>query len=179
MRYDIKKGNHYAHPFRVGFWFGAKRLVRDVIFTDSCRYNLQSDDQGDTNKLFGGGKFFGVFRPKGVKWWRLWDYEHSNSARFGWRYDLETDKIELSAYYYLDKRRYIVATGKVHIGAKYRLMLNITGSGCYFMVYDSTGTLMFSHVCVFPRPGLMYLTGLYFGGNQVAPHEITISLEKP
>lgn len=179
MLYKIKKGNHYAQPMRLGIWFGAKEINRKVTFTDSCRYDLHSVDQGDTNKLFGAGKFWGVYRPAGVKWWHLWDYEHNNSARFGWRYDTATDKIELSAYCYVDKKRFIVPLGPVQIGAEYLLQIVLINNMQLFRVYDSTGRLMYKQVFSFPASGMMYLTGLYFGGNQRAPHDIYVSIKNP
>jgi len=180
MIYTIKKGKHYAQPKRLGIWFGTKEITRDVVFTPSCRYNINPADQGDTNKLFGAGHFFGVFRPAGVKWWELWNYQHKNSARFGWHYNPMTDNIVLSAYVYVDKQRYIISMGGVQIGKRYRLRLLIMDGTYIFQVYEAAGILMYKEVVHFPNNlGLMYLTGLYFGGNISAPHDIYVTITNP
>jgi hypothetical protein len=55
----IKKGTHYARPLQLlkkllGIHIcESRKMSCDVSFTESCRYNVGTD-QSDINKLFGG-----------------------------------------------------------------------------------------------------------------------------
>lgn len=55
MTFRIPAGKHRARPLRFGFWWRKNSFAWLVKFTDSCRYDLQNVDHGDTNKLIGFG----------------------------------------------------------------------------------------------------------------------------
>src|SRR3954462_10892015 len=114
MTFRIPSGKHYARPFHLGIWWNRKSFAWKVIFTNSCRYDLRSDDQLDTNKLCGIGYLFGG--------------HHVDSARFGWRYNKETDLVELIAYCYVNKERIIKPIAACEIGKEYKLSLYASDS---------------------------------------------------
>ncbi len=130
----------------------------DVMFTDSCMYDIGKEDQGDINKLFGIA---------------YWPHHHQNSVRFGWNY-LKGDEINIHAYWYRDGLRYSKYIGTVKIGMRHTFVLmpsvkshnlQVIGRGIAYTV---------------PVPGSRYgyHLGPYFGGNKTAPHDITIMMEK-
>ena len=86
---NIKEGKHYPG---LG-WFNwpwplfTERIMKVVTFYPSTKYDLRSNDQLDWNKLFGIAFFPG---------------KHKTSYRFGWRYNIETQMMELGAYSYID-----------------------------------------------------------------------------
>lgn len=134
------------------------------MFTDSCRYNLESDDQFDTNKLCGIGYLPG---------------HHKHSARFGWRYVPVTDTVEVLAYCYVKGERITKNLGYCRIGVEYRIEL-IAAHGHYLFTLDDMhdnsigiADVMHSH-----RKKLQYRLGVYFGGNKTPDHDIYIKLEK-
>ena len=153
----IPQGKHSAFRWPAFFW--QMQVIRyDVMFTDTCKYNIGKADQGDINKLFGVG---------------YWPHHHNNSVRFGWNY-LKGDDIEIYAYWYRDTARYSKHLGTVKIGMwhTYVIMpsanshnLQVIGRGIAYTV---------------PVPGSRYgyHLGPYFGGNQVAPHDVTIMMDK-
>ena len=165
MIFRIPSGKHRGRPFRFGIWWRRPVFTWQVTFDQSCRYDLKSVDQGDYNKLIGIGY--------------LW-HHHKDSARFGWRYWPDTGQIELSAYCYISGRRTIYHIALVEIGRKCRLQLNVTKLAYVFDVYDldagkSAGGCSLLHL---HRKRLQYRLGLYFGGNAVAPNEMSIQLKR-
>jgi hypothetical protein len=166
MIYRIPLGKHYARPWRFAIWWNRQQFGWKVIFTDSCRYDLQNDDQLDTNKLCGVGYFPG--------------FHHKDSARFGWRYNTATGLIELLAYCYVSKERIIKPIATCEIGKVYELELH-TGDNLYSLsVWDPEGERFAGYVSVkySHMKKLQYGLWPYFGGNQEAPREIKIQLDK-
>src|SRR5687768_12090001 len=88
MIYKIKAGEHKGRPIRIWIWYNKKSLTRRVMFYPCCRYTQTlPEDYKDTNKLLGVGYF-----P-----------DHQiDSARFGWYYSNEMEKIVLVAYSYVN-----------------------------------------------------------------------------
>lgn len=164
MTFRIPAGKHYARPWRLGIWWKRKKLSWSVMFTDSCRYDLQSDDQLDTNKLCGIGYFPG--------------FHHVDSARFGWRYNTTTDLIELLAYCYVNKQRIIKPIATCEIGKAYNLKL-FAGNNLYSLcvtdpvtnAYAGYVTVRYTH-----KKKLQYGLWPYFGGNRRSLHDIKIQL---
>ncbi len=163
MIFRIKKGNHYSRPLRIGIWWRRTRFSWAVKFTESCRYDLGNEDQFDTNKLVGIGYVPG---------------HHVDSARFGWRYDIEKGMIELFAYCYLNGRRIIKTIGYCKIGQEYNIDLYVSRWAYYFSLIEAGSTISETEIVHAHKKRLKYRLGPYFGGNQVAPHDITIEISK-
>ncbi|NRB64829.1 MAG: hypothetical protein HRU40_17700 [Saprospiraceae bacterium] len=86
--FTIRKGEHAAQPRKIKIRWQPQRFTFDVIFNDG-RYHLKEGDrtdvdQYDWNKLC--GLSFHLFT------------NHNNSFMIGWRYNLDTQKIELNRY---------------------------------------------------------------------------------
>lgn len=165
MIFRIPTGKHYARPWRLGVWFNRKLFSWKVKFTDSCRYDLRSNDQLDTNKLCGVGFFPG--------------FHHVDSARFGWRYNTATGLIELLAYCYVDKQRIIKPLTSCEIGKDYELKLWASDNIYSFSVWDGDKKSFFGYVTVTyaHRKRLQYGLWPYFGGNRQAPHDMKFQFD--
>lgn len=119
-------------------------------------------DQNDVNKIFGIGY--------------MWTGK--NSARFGWNYNIQTDKINLFAYYHTNSPKgEFDKICEVEIGVTYLLILNIHERSYRFSVIteecEKSIDINRKH-----KKKLSYNQGLYFGGQQRAPHDITIEINK-
>lgn len=166
MTYRIKKGKHRAWPPLLGLWYNKRVLRRVLSFDFSAKYDLVNDDQEDTNKLFGIGY--------------LWSH-HRDSARFGWRYDNNRHRFILSAYLYVAGERIIKDLCSVVAHRCYIAELQVLPGMYQFRVTDAEqpaivygdGTIHFSHCKKWAFP-----LGLYFGGNQAAPHDMIIKMKK-
>jgi hypothetical protein len=160
--FRIPPGRHRARPLRFGLWWNKKQFNWVVKFDESCRYDLQSADQLDTNKLVGIGYLPG---------------HHTDSARFGWRYAINKDCIELMAYCYVNDNRIIKHIADAKIGESYNLRLTV-GRSAYWFLAKGPGYLGEISVGHKHKKKLQYRLGCYFGGNRTAPHEMKIKIEK-
>lgn len=165
VTFRIPAGKHSSRPFRFGLWWAKTAFKWRVKFDESCRYNLIGADQLDTNKLVGIG-----YLP----------HHHKNSARFGWRYDTHTGRIELLAYCYIGGRRAIKPLCQVEIGKEYELYLKVLATCYYFEVKESGSSVVLGFEWVNHFHDKKFKFGLwpYFGGQAVAPHEMKIQIEK-
>jgi hypothetical protein len=164
--YTVHSGTHRATPISLGLWIGKHSIRKTVVFDASCRYHLNGIDQLDINKLFGIGFLVGG--------------HHKDSARFGWRWDVEVGAVEIFAYCYVSGKRAYEHLGYAAIGKKYSMGIIITDDEYLFDIdciddptnYFSVVTIPFRH-----NKWLSYPLGVFFGGNQTAPHDIKISME--
>lgn len=152
--YIIKQGSHVSgnHVSAVT----KNHLKFQTIFDDSAIYTTQApDNQGDINKLYGFSDC---------------DSTHQdNSARFGWRWF--NNQLEIHAYTYVDGIRSSQYIKNVNLNQSHVYQLNIV-SDHYEMIVDDTKVSM-------PRGCstssiLKYKLFPYFGGDEVAPHDIKI-----
>jgi hypothetical protein len=157
MWYTVRKGQNRFKPIRVGLF---PRLEFEVLFDFSCRYHIGAD-QTDTNKLFGVGYFPG---------------HHTHSARFGWEYDPQQDKILLSAYVYSKGVRIDQPIGYVAFGRKVKLAIAPDDRGYQFFIMDGHFSRHTTINCKRPWLKIGYRLGPYFGGNQKATHEMKIEM---
>lgn len=160
----ILKGTHICIDQFTGIWLG-KPIEKKILFTDSCRYNVGTE-QKDWNKLF--GMSFGFFPL--VKQFQM----HENSARFGWRYNPDTDRIEVAPYLYTDgKREYAETLGidvfSCEIGAVCPMSITPFAS---FVLYTAGSSSWALNQNIPSHKG--FTAPLYFGGNAVAPHTIEV-----
>lgn len=162
VTYTIHAGSHRAKPLTFGLWWNKKVISMDVLFHADCFYDLPMPDMMDTNKLFGIGYFPG---------------HHKNSARFGWRYDYQFQKIVLVAYCYDNGKRYIEELCAVPLGKWIHCELQVWTKGYFFDVSNGVPLKQL----VMPkthRKKLSYKLGPYFGGNKDAPRTMNIQMEK-
>jgi len=163
MKLIIDKGNHYPFfPLSLPKWVNKNNITtmkREIMFTESCLYDLKDEDQGDVNKLFG----FSI------------GFHHKTSFRFGWRADLKTSTIEIVAYEYHDNlRQTTMPICRIDINKyyKFRIVYIPNLQRTYYEVRDvKEFTNEFN---LKKKYGLGYTLGLYFGGNEKAPQKIVV-----
>ena len=137
-------------------------MSRTYMFTESCLYDLKDEDQGDVNKLFGYS--IGL--------------HHNNSVRFGWRANLKNRTIEIVAYEYRDKVRLVTPICEVKLNEPYKFDIHYNGYGqVMYGVYDKDGFQVMGIVNPLQlkhKYNFGYTLGIYFGGNEKAPQDITL-----
>ncbi|MDO6391318.1 hypothetical protein Q4E40_14355 [Pontibacter sp. BT731] len=155
--FTIKKGGHTTqNPLR----FVETSTIRfEATFDSTAIYSTSiPGNQADINKLYG-----------------LSDCEtdhQTNSARFGWRW--YEGRLEIHAYTYSNKKRSTVFITSVQPGQTNRYELVLGEKAYTFKVNDKQVTL--------PRfcntAGSHYQLYPYFGGDETAPHDITIRIRE-
>ena len=157
--WTILAGTHDATGATVATTV-SDRLEFRVRFDDSAEYaTADPANQADINKLRGFSDCS--------------SHHQTDSARFGWRWT--TDRVELLAYTYVNGERQSALLGHVQPEEWHHLELRATAAGYEFILDDVTTAM--------PRgcssAGLVkYHLWPYFGGDEVAPHTITLQLEE-
>ncbi|GHA58572.1 hypothetical protein [Pontibacter akesuensis] len=156
--YTIPEGAHYCDKntykeVRTNY------IKFEVIFDSSAVYTTAlAGNQGDINKLFG-----------------LSDCNsshHTNSARFGWRW--YKNQLELLAYTYLNKKWEYRLLGAVPIGKAVACEIKAEGQQYTFSMDGKTVSM--PRACDGDMVG--YQLYPYFGGDETAPHAITIKIKE-
>ena len=151
----VKANKHRFTPISFGLTC-SDIISKEVQFDYSCKYDI-GEDQGDINKLFGVGFF----------------HHHSNSGRFGWRWNIVTQKVELFGYVYNRNRRISEYLCSVSLGEKVRLSILLEGTGYGFIVQRTNQQAV--HKFIEGKTYFIgYKLGAYFGGNRRAPHDMKI-----
>jgi hypothetical protein len=151
---EHSSGSHFNHPTN-------SRITFDFILDESAIYTSEiPENQYDVNKIYGMSDF-GLRHQK-------------YSIRLGWRYI--NGNIELCWLKHEEGRHSSSTIKTIESNKSYRASINIT-TFYYEIVIDSDTTL------VRRRPegnwGLVrrYYLYPYFGGNEYAPHDITIKIK--
>ena len=157
--YTIRAGNHNSISRNEPFT--GTGINTTVVFDESAIYTLEeTNDQADINKLLGFSD--------------CTQHHQSESARIGWRW--YEDELQLLAYAYLEGDLHFQLMGAVPINTEIDLQIIATSNS-----YEFSGTglesvsLERTSDC---EAGENYWLWPYFGGNQVAPQDITIRLKR-
>jgi hypothetical protein len=165
--YMIQAGEHGSHV--VGGFFGDKmRTLKSnhfsfsARFDETARYQLSERNQGDINKLMGFADANSL--------------HHENSIRFGWRYAVEKDAIEIFAYAYNNKERDYQYMTDIKIGETATFQIMLTDNSYELSVNGEANTSMSRTSGA--KVGIYYLLFPYFGGNEAAPHNINVFVQE-
>lgn len=154
--FTIKEGQHSSGS-------GFETLTDSVIqfkatFDSSAVYQtVDSKNQMDINKLYGIAD--------------CGSHHHQNSARFGWRW--LNEKLEIHAYTYANGEREHQFITSVALNKEYTYSLKLEANQYIFQIENKTITM--ERFCSNSPAG--YKLFPYFGGDETAPHDITISIE--
>lgn len=168
MIHTIHKGKHRGWPPAIGIYWQLRKMHRVVNFDITSKYDLpRTEDDGDVNKLFGWGYINGG--------------HHKDSARFGWNYNNTTSRIALYAYCYVNSERIMKWICEVAMNWDWLLMIDKIGNVYSFTVVDAHNEYKVSggiDIAFEHNKIVSYRLGCYFGGNNPAPHDITIKISK-
>ena len=163
MNYKVKASEHRFKPRSLGLVF-SKSVSKQICFDYSCKYDLKTSDQMDLNKLFGVG---------------YWPHHHKESARFCWRWNTDTEAMEIWAYVYSRGERMSQFVCQVKMGAFYNYRLYVEKGLYVFVVTDNKGFRCSKSVTVQKHMIMVgYKLGAYFGGNSPATHDMIIIKSK-
>jgi hypothetical protein len=155
--YTIRAGNNDIEHNNSTL-FTASYIRFQAVFDSSAIYTtVAAENQVDINKLAG-------FSDCST-------HHQTNSARFGWNWN--GSALRIYAYDYVDGQRQAKELGTVGIGTTNSFKIEISGSNYIFTLNDKKETM--------PRHcsggvGVAYKLLPYFGGNEPAPHDITIKV---
>lgn len=155
----IKEGNHNSESNKIKI-FSDSILNFTVVFDSTAIYKTSlPENQMDINKLYG-------FSDCGSQ-------HHTNSARFGWRWNGK--EIDILAYTYADGKRSHKLIGHAEIGKELKYSLAIKANKYVFKLNDITVTMDRSCDSGNAKGYLLYP---YFGGDEPAPHTINVLIKE-
>ena len=129
----------------------------EILLTESCKYQtLNFDNQWDVNKIFGFSDG---------------DGHKNNSARIGWRY--VKNELKLMAYTRYNGDFYFKNICVVEPGVYYECRINCLPDKYEFIVHNDT--VYMDRYWIYSNR--RYFLWPYFGGDEVAPHDITIKVK--
>ncbi len=154
--YVITKGEHRSQG---GFSFvsGTKFRFKAAFDSSAVYQTAQPIHQADVNKLYGFSDCY--------------SQHHSNSARFGWRW--LGGKLEIMAYCYQNGERQSEVMGSVALNKSYEYEIEIREDAYVFRLNGVEKKML--RGCSGRVFG--YKLYPYFGGQEVAPHDISIKIQ--
>lgn len=159
VKYNIPQGQQYSSPspFRSVQTYEMKFVVK---FDSSAIYTTSNPvNQYDINKLFG-------FSDNNA--------DHQDySARFGWNWS--NGAVRLFAYTYNKGVRASQEIGTVAIGTENTCSIKVAESSYIFSLNDKTITMARESTT---QQGQGYQLYPYFGGDETAPHDISIWIKQ-
>lgn len=156
--YIIKKGQHSSSNSTYKS-LNTNSLKFEAVFDQSAVYQTQyANNQTDINKLYGMADCSSLHQ--------------TNSARFGWRW--YNNRLEILGYIYNNGAMQYKLIGVVELGQPQRYELVLDGSSYIFRV-GSLPEVVLPRGC--SGTGRGYQLYPYFGGDEVAPHDITIRIK--
>lgn len=154
----IFKGFHFSFPRLIGIYKNIKS-IRIFIKPDSnFKFKHRNINDNDSNKLFGIS--FGL-------------NHHKNSIRITAVWDEDTILYKL--YYYNNGVRTILNLFNDDITSVNDFHIKLNRKGNYFTI-KSTNYFQFIEYDFNNISKWSYLLGFYFGGNNTAPHKMSVKL---
>lgn len=159
-QYTIAKGEHYANnnAYKPIETYELTFLVR---FDSTAIYqSVKGENQYDINKLYG-------FSDNNA-------LHHNYSARFGWGWN--QGALRLYGYVYNEGKPSAKELTAVPIGKEVRCAIKVTMNTYAFYINDQLAATLDRKANTPKASG--YLLYPYFGGDEVAPHDVNIWIKE-
>ena len=163
----FKKGKHSltpGEPFKLWQPADVKTLQWKVRFDETCRYILPRSEQEDWLK--GGGIALDLFN------------NNRNAIMWGWRYNPDTDKIELCLYAHPGKDRYFTEPLlSVEIGTTITARIYKLSASVWIVEFIAGEKRDKASVTIKANPFVCRRIPAWFGGTLPAPQDVNWHLE--
>lgn len=160
----LSEGAHEPFPRRNETVLIKPRLLHaTVTFDSSCIYDVGSNQQ-DWNKLIGLGFVGAKDQQIGKPPHRI------DGVRIGWRWNPQLQRIDLGSYTYV---RGVLTSKKltdVKIGEPIEVDIKVDYKRKVYIVMDK------EEISYVHDKTIALKTGVYFGGQEVAPHNMRIRI---
>ena len=158
LNYRIPKAEHYNSLKSFQLFEGDSLYFRFAFDSSAVYQTLDPANQADWNKLMG-------FSDCGT-------LHHSNSIRLVWRYAPQKAQIEIGEYRYSGGERFFTSIGATAIGDTNTAAI-IAGENNYHIMLNDM-QVQRSRKCSTRMSS--YWLYPYFGGDETAPHDISIHI---
>lgn len=161
IEFKIKKDEHSSSPVYLKLFIG-KSIQFQAVFNESAKYIFEgeaSKNQSDVNKLFGFSDCS--------------DSHMENSARFGWRWF--NNELQILAFTHKDGKFSSTPMGAAEFNKVYNYSISLSNDKTKYIYKFNNKTIEMDRGCS-SNKAKGYLLKPYFGGDQVAPHDIKIKI---
>lgn len=160
ITYKILKGQQSSSPAQYKFYSSLTELKFTAKFDSSAIYaTVNPANQLDINKLYG-------FADDDKQ-------HHISSARIGWRW--YSNRLELFGYVYNDSVRTTQLITQVPLKTDIPCSIKVDGTR---YVFTANGTQIIMPRTAKTPTGKGYRLYPYFGGDEMAPQDITIQIKE-
>jgi hypothetical protein len=177
--YIISKGDHYSNPLAIQPYINRSAMKFKVMFDESAKYDFVEanqdknpsaaeiakfkEDQWDVNKLYGITDCGSWTATK-------------NSARFGWAWNTNTKKLDIYAFTHKDGKFDFVMIDTAELNQVHDMEIGLSADHSKYEYKFKGKTVSMARGCSDSEMSGLRLKP-YFGGDQVAPHEVLIKIE--
>lgn len=160
ITYKILKGQQSSSPAQYKYYSSLTEMKFTAKFDSSAIYaTVNPTNQLDINKLYG-------FADDDKQ-------HHASSARIGWRW--YTNRLELFGYVYNDSVRMTQLITQVPLKTDIPCSIKVDGTR---YVFTANGTQITMPRTAKTPTGKGYRLYPYFGGDEMAPQDITIQIRE-
>ena len=160
ITYKILKGQQSSSPAQYKYYSSLTEMKFTAKFDSSAIYaTVNPTNQLDINKLYG-------FADDDKQ-------HHASSARIGWRW--YTNRLELFGYVYNDSVRTTQLITQVPLKTDIPCSIKVDGTR---YVFTANGTQITMPRTAKTPTGKGYRLYPYFGGDEMAPQDITIQIRE-
>ncbi len=159
--FKIQKGDHSSSPVYVKIMFG-KSIDFQAVFNETAKYTFEGEaisNQSDVNKLFGFSDCS--------------DSHIENSARFGWRW--YNNELQILAFTHKDGKFSFTIMGTAEFNKVYNYSISLSGDKSKYVYKFNNKSIEMDRGCSSSKAKGYFLKP-YFGGDEVAPHNIQIKI---
>jgi hypothetical protein len=160
--FKIPQGHHRSLPLVTKAYVGTK-MEMTAIFDETARYEFSIEnrsDQGDINKLYGFSDCHGSHLQ--------------NSARFGWNW--YQNKLSIYAFTHVSGQLNYRFLSDIEFNKPYHGSIQVHPDKRSYIFSFNGITVQMDRGCQDQKAWGYHLLP-YFGGQQVAPHDITINVK--
>lgn len=160
--FKISRGDHFSSPKLVRPFVGTS-MKMTVIFDETAKYGFPletASDQTDSNKLYG----FADCKSSHM----------SNSARFGWYW--QNDRLNITAFTHRHGSFYPEHLTSIDLNRPYEASIELSVDRKRYIYTFNGVTLESERGCDSAR-AVGYHLQPYFGGQQVAPHDVFVTVK--
>jgi hypothetical protein len=177
--YIISKGDHYSNPMSIQPYITRSAMKFKVMFNDSAKYDFvevnkdknptaaeiakYKEDQWDVNKLYGITDCGSWTATK-------------NSARFGWAWNNITNKLDIYAFTHKDGKFDFLMIDTAELNQVHDMEIGLSADHSKYEYKFKGKTVSMARGCS-DSDMSGYRLKPYFGGDQVAPHDVLIKIE--
>ena len=161
IEFKIKKGEHSSSPAYLKLFIG-KSIQFQAVFNETAQYIFEgaaAKNQSDINKLFGFSD--------------CTDSHMENSARFGWRW--LNNELQILAFIHKDGKFASSLMGTAQFNKVYDYSISLSSDKTKYIFKFKNKSVEMDRGCS-SNKAKGYFLKPYFGGDEVAPHDIKIKI---